>query len=65
MVLFFLLDMGESVTQGGTLELENAHIVDRGNMLFHSERVLAEIGIMLFLHLVADRWLAHKLRRLG
>jgi hypothetical protein len=50
-VLLFLLNVSQSVSHHGALKLEDAGVINSRDVLFHGERVLAEIGIVLLISL--------------
>jgi hypothetical protein len=46
-VLLFLLDMREGIAERGAGEFKDAHVINRGNVLFHCEGILAKKGILI------------------
>lgn len=64
-ILLFLLNVSQSVSHHRALKLEDARVINSRNVLFHRERVLAEIGIVLLLCLADIGWLALHLALYG
>lgn len=64
-ILLFLLNVSKSISHHRALKLEDTRVINSRDVLFHGERVLAEIGIVLLISLADIGWLALHLALYG